>query len=191
MKNILTIIVTFMIANHAFSQNGENLKAATDSSILKFNWDIQKTEKGDLMFLDIPYSRDNQDSIEYLTLTVVKTKSKKRPDFISIIIPNNILQSNGIFIKFANSIIAKNEERTIEMEKGNPVRIDFEKCNNQDCTARIIDGYAINEDTNDRKDIFQKFLDFDFVLVLFVYPDNSHKSIIIPLSSFKKQYITL
>ena len=56
----------------------------------------------------------------------------------------------------------------MELEKGNPVRIQFEKCNNETCTARVINGYA-SHDNGEKEDIFQKFLDFDHVLFLFIY----------------------
>jgi hypothetical protein len=70
------------------------------------------------------YQRDNSDSTEYLTLTVAKDKTKQRPEFISIIIPNNVVQSNGIFIKFAKTV-TKNGEMTMELEKGKPVKFNL------------------------------------------------------------------
>jgi hypothetical protein len=188
MKTSLTIILTLIISSWAFSQQKDSLNTLADSAIKKFTWDIQKSDKGDLMFLDIPYLRENHTIVEYLSLTVAKSKSRIRPDFISIIIPSNVVQSNGIFIKFANTIISKNGERRIEMEKGDPVSILFERCNSQDCTARIIDGYVLDQDTNTKVDIFQKFLDFDHILFLFIYPDKSHKSVVVPLFTFKEQY---
>jgi hypothetical protein len=111
-------------------------------------------------------------------LTVAKDKEKKRPEFISIIIPSNVVKSNGIFIKFGNK----------ELEKGNPVRVLFERCDDEICTARIIGGFATDEKTNEKVDIFQKFLDFDHVYFLFIYSDGSHKSVVVPLFSFKEQY---
>jgi hypothetical protein len=190
MKKSLTIIFILLTIGGVFSQNQENIKALADSAVKMFTWDIQKADKGSLMFLDVPYTRENHDSAEYLTITVAKDKSKLRPDFISIIIPNNIVKSNGIFIKFANSVKTKDGERKMEMEKGSPVRINFEKCDD-DCTARIIEGYAFHDKTNEKEDVFQKFLDFDHVLFLFIYPDGSHKSVAVPLFSFKQQYKTL
>lgn len=154
-----------------------------------FTWDIEKFEKGTMMFLDVPYQRDNQDSEEYLTLTVAKDKSQKRPAFIPAIISNNIVQSNGIFIKFGKSTeTTENSGWTTEFEKEKPVRINFEKCNDETCTARIIGGYVTDEETNKKIDIFQKCLEFDHIYFLFVYADGSHKSVAVPLFLFKKQY---
>jgi hypothetical protein len=74
------------------------------------------------------------------------------------------------------------------LEKGNPIRINFEKCDNETCTARLLGGYVTNEKTNEKIDIFQKCLDFDQILFLLVYDDGSRKSITVPLFSFKQQY---
>jgi hypothetical protein len=191
MKKILTIIFTILVVGKSFCQSQDNIKALADSAVNSFTWDIQQEPKGALMFLDVPYQRDTQDSAEYLTLTVAKDKTKNRPDFISIIIPNNIVQSNGIFIKFSKT--TKSNESPgwkMELEKGDPVRVHFERCNEeqQTCTARIIGGYVTEEETKTEIDIFQKFMDFDHVLFLFIYSDGSHKSVMVPLFSFKEQY---
>ena len=141
------------------------------------------------MFLDVAYKRDHVDSTEYLTLTVAKDKWKQRPDFILIIIPNNIVRSNGIFIKFASSV-TKEGERKIELENGDATRIQFEKCGNEICTARIINGYSVKEN-GDQEEVFQKFLNFDHVFFYIIYTDGTHKSVGLPLFSFKGQYKTL
>jgi hypothetical protein len=181
MKKIFIIFLTVILAEYSFSQSLDSIKIMANEAIKMFTWDIQKLDKGAMMFLDIPYQRDNQDSIEYLSLTVAKDKSKNRPDFISVIIPSNIVKSNGIFIKFAND----------KMEKANPVRVNFENCDNETCTARLIGGYFTDEKTKEQIDIFQKFLDFKHVYFLFIYPDGSHKSVAVPLFSFKEQFTKL
>lgn len=191
MKRTLIVLFLALIGN-TYSQSQNSLKQAAAIAEKMFTWDIQKFEKGTMMFLDVPYQRDNQKTLEYLTLTVAKNKEQKRPAFISVIIPNNIVQENGIFIKFGSSKEAlENAGRTTELESGNPVRIKFEKCDDETCTARIIGGYVVNEETNEKVDIFQKCLDFDHIFFLFVYADGSHKSVAVPLFSFKKQYESL
>lgn len=186
MKNLLTTILVIILGFNAYSQNADKIKAEAEAAEKVFTWDIAKDEKGTLMFLDVPYQREHVDSLEYLTLTVAKDKTKQRPDFISVTIPNNIVQSNGIFIKFAKSV-NRNGQQTMELTKDKPVRVAFERCNDETCTARIIDGY-VSEDDGTQEDIFQKFLDFDHVLFLFIYPDKTHKSVAVPLFSFKEQY---
>jgi hypothetical protein len=189
MKNLLITILILLLVYNSYSQNADNIKAQADAAVKTFKWDIQKADKGTLMFLDVPYQRDNVDSLEYLTLTVAKDKTKQRPDFISVIIPNNIVQSNGIFVTFAKTA-TKNGQQTMELQKEKPVRVIFELCNDETCTARIIDGYASNDDGT-QQDIFQKFLNFDHVLFLFIYADGTHKSVAVPLFSFKEQYENL
>ena len=46
-----------------------------DAIVTSFVWDIKKEQKGAIMFLDIPYYMGDQDSLEYLTLTVAKNYS--------------------------------------------------------------------------------------------------------------------
>jgi hypothetical protein len=184
LKTFLTTILSLLFLVNTYSQNTDSSSLAQIEDI--FKWDIETLENGSMMFLDVAYQRDNTDSTEYLTLTVAKDKTKDRPAFISIIIPNNIVQSNGIFITFANSV-TKNGERTMELTKEKPVRIKFESCGDETCTARVVDGYG-SRDNGEKVDIFQKFLEFDHVLLLVIYPDGSHKSIAVPLFSFKKQY---
>jgi len=186
-KILIALLITLNV--NAYSQNKNNVKEVAKTAEKIFTWDIEKSEKGTMMFLDVPYQRDTQNSEEYLTLTVAKGKSQERPAFISVIIPNNIKQSNGIFIKFGKTIKTKeNSEWKTELEKRNPVKVNFEKCNDETCTARIIGGYVTDNETNEKVDIFQKCLEFDHIYFLFVYADGSHKSVAIPLFSFKKQY---
>ena len=184
MKKILILILSFLILSDLYSQKTDSIPVTQIEDI--FKWDIETLEKGSMMFLDVAYQRNGTDSTEFLTLTVAKDKTKERPAFISIIIPNNIVQSNGIFITFANSV-TRDGARTMELTKEKPVRIKFEKCGDETCTARIIDGYG-SRDSGETVDIFQKFLDFDHALFLFIYEDGSHKSVAVPLFSFKEQY---
>ena len=141
-----------------------------------------------MMFLDVPYTRDGQDSAEYLTLTVAKNKSAERPEWISVIIPDNIVQSNGIFIAFANTIKTPEGDAKMELEKKSTKRIAFEGCSKGTCTARILGGYLKDEKTGEQQDILEEFLDYDHVLFLFTYADGTHKSVAVPLFSFKQQY---
>lgn len=189
MKKYFTLIFSLLLVKNAFSQNQDSIKYMLESAVKMFTWDIEKAERGSLMFLDVAYQRDNQDSLEYLTLAVAKYKSQKRPAFISISLPNNILRSNGIFIQFAMTLkTAGGQGWKIALEKANPVRIHFEKCDDETCTARIVDGFAADEVTKEKIDIFQKCMDFDHIYFLFVFPDGSHKSVGVPLFSFKQQY---
>lgn len=170
----------------ANAQSTNNEKAAADAAVNAFTWDVQKEARGSLMFLDVPYQRDNSDSVEYLTLTVAKDKAKQRPAFISVIVPGNVVQANGIFITFARSV-NKGNQLSMELQKEKPVQVNFESCTAEICKARMIDGFAIH-DNGQKEDVLQKFMTFDHVLFLFIYPDGGHKSVAVPLFSFKQQY---
>lgn len=188
MKNLLLFIFSFVLFTPAFAQPLLAPKEQTDDAEKLFKWDIERAQHGSLMFLDVPFVRDNSKTYEYISLTVAKNKNLNRPDFISLSIPGNVLQSSGIFVHFAN--IQKDEKgnQKMELAQGNPSKVDFQVCDMKNCIARIIGGYAINPKTNQQTDIFQKFLTYDHVIFFFTYPDGSHKSVGVPLASFKKQY---
>lgn len=191
MKKIFNaFLLAFISYVNLYAQNSE-IEGIANTALKIFTWDIEKRDEGNLMYLDVPYARKDNSDFEYLTLTVAKANSSNRPEFISVILPNNIDTANGIFIHFANSVESKNGEMKMELVKGNPVRITIEKCMFDFCTARLVGGYLTVESTGKKIDIFEKFLTFDHGLFLFVYPDGSNKSVSVPLFSFKEQYKAL
>jgi hypothetical protein len=142
------------------------------------------------MFLDVAYQRDTTDTLEYLTLTVAISRTKNRPDFISIIVPSDIQKSNGIFLEFAKRGDLGFE---IKIEENNMINVPFETCDieHKTCTARFYEGYINIQTKNIKEDVFLKFLNMDYMFILLTYPDEGHKTIIIPLTSFKRQIKTL
>jgi len=191
MRKGLVFVIILLFAGKAFSQIKDSSQRLADAAVKAFSWDIEKTSKGAMMFLDVPYTREGQDSAEYLTLTVAKNKSAERPEWISVIVPDNVVQSNGIFIAFANTIKTPDGDAKMEMEKKSTRKILFEGCHKGTCTARIPGGYLADGKTGEPQDVLEEFLDYDHVLFLLVYSDGSHKSIAVPLFSFKKQYQAL
>jgi hypothetical protein len=185
MKKIIILLLLFACtASHA--QQSGDIQAFADSIIKSFTFDLQTEEKGTMMFLDVPYMREGQDSADVLTLTVAKDKNKPRPAFISIIVPSDVDSVNGIFIEFANG--EKVDGKWTEKLTGNAVKVPFEKFNGQYRTARIWDGYATDAETKKQVDIFKGFMDNDNVFFLFLYPDGSHKSVGVLLKPFHDQY---
>lgn len=163
-------------------------KALADSAIKLSTWEIQPQPDGELMFLDMPYK--NIDKTSYITLTVSKKTKMERPDFISVIVPGGIVDTNqGIYIAFANDTI-KNGKRDLAIAKDQRVHLKFENVNSEFCTARIIGGYSFNKETKKTSDIFGYFMNYDYVLVLF-YDFLGHKTVVAPLGRFKKQYRAL
>jgi hypothetical protein len=193
MKYRLFLLLLLAFAYGAFSQNKVNERNVADSAIKAYTWDIQKQARGTLLLLDVSYKRDYQDSSEDLTLTVAKDMAHKRPAFISIIVPNNVEQASGIFLKFSKRYKDENGKWQIEMERADPLRISFDRCDdkNKICTARIQGGFIVDAETGERHDVFQKFMELDNVYFLLVYPDGSRKSVTVPLASFQEQYKAL
>ncbi len=189
MKKVLVLLSHFVFISSAYSQTQANNMNVADSAG-KAQWEIQNVSQGKLMLLDVPYKREGQDSSDDLTITVAKDRIHKRPAFIAVIIPNNVQQASGIFLKFSKSYKQENGTWNIEMDKSDPIRVQFEKCNDEQkiCTARMSEGYIVDPNTDEKIDVFQRFMEFDHVYFLLVYPDGSHKSIAVPLKSFKEQY---
>lgn len=188
------ILLFAIIALISFSCKSEDKKADSveeiaDVAVEAFIWDVEHVEQGSLMYLDVGYQRENTNSLEYLTLTVAKRNDKQRPEFISVIIPSDIEQTDGLLIAFANSV-DKDDTQTMELQIEESIKVDFEKCTDEICTARIIDGFA-TRDNGEIDDLFQKFLTYDFVSFFFSSPDGSDDSVLVPLYSFKQQYESL
>lgn len=186
-EQVTRLIIFLSLCNTLplYSQAQESASFSIDESLAFFKWDIERADKGALMFLDIPYIRDNNDTIEYLTLTVAMAKTKIRPDFISIIVPSDIQKNNGIFLKFS-----KRNNPVSETKENVALLLAFDTCytKNETCAARLWDGYAINKATKMKTDVFTALLDMDFMYVFLTYPDGGHKTVMIPLASFKDQF---
>jgi hypothetical protein len=187
-KHLLAIIILCGLFNIGYAQD-KNIKAMADSAVKAFTWDVQKFPKGEMMFIDVPYLHDKK--TDYLTITVAKNKSVNRPAFISVIVPANVSKANGIFIGFAKDVKDSAGKRKLEIIKGLTCHLDFEKCDTALCTARIMGGYLVDAETKNKLDEYQHFLTYDHLMFLVVYADGSHKSIAVPLFSFRKQYQTL
>lgn len=188
MKKIIAIIFAVTLVNIAFAQKKYTSEEAAEEVKKVFTWDIERAQHGSLMFLDIPFRKDTASKIDYIALSVAKANLKDRPDFISIVTPNNIVQTNGVFVHFATTTKDASGKESMELTKGNPARVEFQMCDGNSCTARVIGGLVTDAKTKQETDIFQKMLDFDHMIFLFVYPDGVYKSVSMPLASFKKQY---
>ncbi|QEM12289.1 hypothetical protein [Mucilaginibacter rubeus] len=180
------IIVVCFVSTCDAQGKSKSLQDIANLVQKKLTWDVQTEAKGSIMFLDVPFDYDG--AAEYLTMTVAKNKSVARPAFISVIIPSDINQANGIFITFARTVKNSAGEFNIQIEKGLTARLKFEKCDDSDCTARMVNGYANDKEGNSQIDVLKNFLNYDHVVFLFLYKNGTHKSVIVPLSSFKQQY---
>ncbi len=190
MKPILFVFIPFLFADAVNSQSQSNNFNVADSAGKSSQWEIQNVEQGKLMLLDVPYKRQGQDSSDDLTITVAKDRAHKRPAFIAVIVPDNVQQPTGIYLKFSKSYKNEDGKWNVEMDKSDPIRVQFEKCDDEKkiCTARLSGGYISDPNTDEKIDIFQRFMEFDHVYFLLTYSDGSHKSVPVPLASFKEQY---
>lgn len=158
----------------------------------QFRWEIDKKDIGTLMFLDVQYFNKQKQQEDFLTLCVAKENGKKRPKFISFILPSYLNKTNGIFLFFANNIIdKKNNNFKIQSDDKSSIRLNFEDIKEETCTARIWNGYYTNEESGLVVDIFQKLLEFDSMFVLYFNDELTHQSISVPLISFRQQYFLI
>lgn len=179
---MLAIAAIFTL-NLSYATTSVPVPAIVDAAVKSFTWDVRSTQRGPMMFLDIPYQHADSNETEYLTLTVAKEYARERPVFISVIVPDNIKKSNGIFLGFA-----KGKDNSVNDLVNLPIQNCTKESKNNFCTARIMDGFAINTKTKQTIDVFQDFMKFDQVYFMISYADGSHKSISVPLFSFKEQY---
>jgi hypothetical protein len=159
-----------------------------NSIVKSLDWDIERGKRGSLIFLDIPYLNNKQKEKEYLTLAVAKDYLIDRPEYISVIVPNNFDFDSGILISFGKTVTDANNHYKIDIDNANPIKINFVSKTDKDFTARIIKAYVVLPEKEEKIDIFQKFLDFDHVFFNLFYSDGSHKSIAVPLFSFKTKF---
>ena len=158
-------------------------------AVEQFHWDIDKKDKGTLMYLDVQYFNNQKQQEDFLTLCVAKDNGKERPKFISFILPSYLNKTNGIFLFFVNNKFDKEpNDFKIETDDKSSVRLHFEDINEETCTARIWYGYSANEVGGLVIDIFQKFLEFDSLFIMYFNEDLTQQSISVPLFSFRQQY---
>lgn len=158
-------------------------------AVEQFKWDTDIKDNITLMFLDVQYYNNQKKQEDFLTISVAKEKGKERPKCISFMLPSYLSKENGIFLFFVNN--GFNEESKtpkIEVDNKATIRIFFEYISEEFCAARIWDGYSKNEESGLMIDVFQNFLNFKSVFVMYFNEDLEHQSILLPLFSFRQQY---
>lgn len=154
----------------------------------QFVWDVDKQENGFLMFMDVQYHNNHKNQMDFLTLCIAKENEQERPKFISFILPSYLSKKNGILLYFINNSENNLEEFNEGIDKKSAIRINFEDIGEETCTARIWDGYSINEENAIKMDILEKLLECDFMLIIYFNEDLTTQSISVPLFSFRQQY---
>lgn len=179
MKYLLTllIVLTAGCSCYLYAQPGKE----------QGKWMVTKIKKGMCLSLDIPFRKDSDEEAQNISFKVVKNNRNSRPDYITISLPDSVLQSSGMYIKFGNTIKDSSGNRRQVLEKAKNLKIPYTKCDSGICKVEMEKGYVANE-SFERVDVFQKFMTFDDAYILFFYPDKSHKYITVPLKQFQKEY---
>ena len=146
-------------------------------------WDIKPELDGALMFLDVAYQTCDSCVTDFLTMSVAKHKMRKHPDWIAVILPDNIVQEEGVFL-----FLDQKKETDLTSEKSKwSIHLGIEKQTNNTFIVRLKDGFAMNEN-NQKVDILQKFFESETLYCMIFYANGEHKTIAVPLKFFKKQY---
>lgn len=179
---IFYFLLVFIIlsCHHKPIQHEPDWLAKLDSLYV---WDIEPELNGAMMFLDVAYQNADTCVTDFLTMSLAKHKTRTRPDWIAVILPDNIIQDEGVFLFFD-----ENNKTNPESDKKNgSIRVNLAEHRDDTFVIRFKDGFA-TIDNNQKVDILQKLLESDRVAVMIFYPDGKHKTIAIPLKHFRKQY---
>ena len=178
---ILLLIILFAACNSpkektaSISEPNEIKNAPKNSLDSLFAWDVEDLPQGRMMYLDVPYTVDGK--TEHLSLTVAKEALNERPNFISIIVSNDLNDSKIMEIVFTY----KNDSLT------QTVYPKFENCQEDYCTFRMLNAYAVDK-ANNQVDVIRSFLRYDVVYFNFERKNRLKSSVSVPLYSFKEQY---
>ncbi len=166
------------------SPTASEVQALADSAIKKLQWRVWTQGSFSVMSLEIPYEMGNE--TYGVDLDVAKPKEATRPEFILVRFPSTVDKKQGCFIAFSKTV-KKDGQWSMELAKGTTIRLDYDMCDSNICSLRIIKGYARNSETGEYIDVFKEFLEYDHALFL-IYQHGEHKSVTVPLFSFKDQY---
>lgn len=161
-KLVCNILLLLFVYSSAFSQMNT------------FSWDIEQSKNGTLMYLDVPYGLSE---LNFLTITIAKSKNVSRPAFISLVFPSNLNRDKGVEIFFVNKLGS-----SLYL---NSMRALFDEFDSDLYSVRFLNGYSKNGN-----DVFYSFLKFKYMLISF-FINKKEKSLIVPLIDFQNKYSTL
>jgi len=177
MKFLNFCFFLLLFSNAVIAKSVDHKLSVSDSTVTLFKWDIDKKDKGTLMYLDVPFAFGG---IKYATITVAKAKASKRPAFISFILPNNIATKNGLKIAFTDNYKAPQIAVSTNMV--------FTETSNAGIITRAINGYAGN---GAKFDVFENFIKYKYLVMQFYGGKNEQKIVVIHLRNFQIQYTKL
>ncbi|MDD3527373.1 MAG: hypothetical protein PHX39_10540, partial [Bacteroidales bacterium] len=104
-------------------------------------------------------------------------------------IPAGIERNIGVMINFGKNV--KKEYGYSSELSGEPLMAPCTHCDEQRCYVDFQEGYAGNEGSGNKTDLFASFNEFDTIIIFFMYPDGRQANLMIPLESFRKSYLIL
>lgn len=193
--NYISFYLILLVFSSCVQKPNKKLQSASTAIDSTYAWDIEKSERGSLMFLDVPYLPSDSSSTEYLTLSVAKDKMKERPAWISIILSCCDSQPDSVFARpklftllFLKETDGDSLENRTDLLQNSPLLFYFGKCTDGTFTVRMMDGFTEDPLNMENVDIFRKFQEFDRVYFFIFYSDGSETVVKVPLHPFQKQY---
>ncbi|MDY0137957.1 MAG: hypothetical protein RBS36_12375 [Thiomicrospira sp.] len=182
MKNLFLTVLMLVPTVLGFAQNDKN---GSGFLVTDYQWDIARNDSMATMQMDVPF--DNQSgSFDTLLLVVEKSNQQKRPARMCLQIPADAERNIGVMINFGKTV-KKDYGYSSELG-GEPLMAPYTHCDELMCFVDFQDGYAGNEASGNKTDIFASFNEFDTIIIFFMYLDGRQANLMIPLESFKKTY---
>jgi hypothetical protein len=148
-------------------------------------WDVQCTDRGCLMFIDVligdPNHPANMKHPEYITIAVAINRSDRKPAYFAFDIPANADHSKGVSISFIGNA-----------NKGNlatdaAFHVDFSSCNQESCRASVPPVIVSSATGISNINLLKEFLTADYIM--FWYTKNGQEySTIKALFPFQRDY---
>ena len=185
MKNLFLTVLMLATTILAFAQDHSS---SSGFLVTDYQWDITRNDSVATMQMDVPF--DNQSGkFDTLLLVIEKNNQQQRPSRMRLQIPAGIERNIGVMINFGKNV--KKEYGYSSELSGGPLMAPYTHCDKQLCYVDFQDGYAGNEGSGNKTDIFASFNEFDTIIIFFMYPDGRQASLMIPLESFRKSYAAL
>lgn len=187
MKLLPTLFCSFFIFLNSYAQTSNRIVITSKLSYENFEWEQETRDSLIVMSLMVFYDPSDSmvDSGHPINLFVVKSKESYRPKNVYFAMPATAKHNQGISIIFKSFIKVKDLKNTSKLN------IPFLHCDEECCFTNkeeeYNNGYIVLSDKR-KVDIFQMFLDYEYIEIQFTFQNGISEKIVIPLNNFKKQY---
>lgn len=194
----ISFILILFIGCSCLRKPLKRLQYPTHSLDSMYLWDIEVSNNGSQMFLDVPFQLCDTCKAEFLTLSVTKNKSEDRPAWISIILPcfedqpeMELTHPKFVIFSFLKNTQTDSLEWNTDLLENDILGFYAGTCNDETFTYRMMNGYTTEMYGKNTVDVWRKFQEFDQVNFFINYSDGSEKLVKVPLHSYQKQYLAL